>query len=247
MECLFSKIHKVLGNKLLGLYLYGSATAGDFDQKISDIDLLAVINKDLNKQEFSALEKMHSNFVSQYPEWKDRIEVAYLSAEGLGEFKNKRGKIAVISPGEPLNIKDAGNDWLINWYAVQENGIALFGPNQASIIPIISKDEYVNANKEDVLFWRERIKKYSNQSTRGSCAHVIFTLCRAMYGYKKGKQISKKEAALWVSTEFPKWAYLIKEATAWRKTQWDKRQEKVESAFPMVVQFVNFAIDQILR
>src|SRR4051812_45976805 len=39
---LVSEMEKVLGEKLVGLYLYGSLVTGDFDDDISDIDLLAV-------------------------------------------------------------------------------------------------------------------------------------------------------------------------------------------------------------
>lgn len=244
---LLTLIQAFLGRKLLGLYLYGSATAGDFNHEASDVDVLAVIEKDLTEQEFVDLKTMHRKFILKNPEWKERIEVAYLSILGLQTFKNQQSKIVVISPGEPLNIKDAGNDWLINWYAVQENGIALFGPHQNTFIPKISKDEYIHAVKESAIYWRERIKRYDNQSTPGFLAYAVFTLCRAMYGYKKGKQASKKESALWVATEFPKWAFLIKDAAAWREAQWDKKQEKAHSALPKVVKFVNFAIDQILE
>lgn len=155
LASLLFQMQKTLGKKLLGLYLYGSATAGDFDLDISDLDLLAVIKGDITEQEFFILENMHSDLAVKYPEWKDRIEVAHLPAEGLREFKNDQSRIVVISPGEPLNIKTAGNDWLINWYDVQENGISLFGPNQTTfmltetfylVVPsiscIISQDQY---------------------------------------------------------------------------------------------------------
>lgn len=247
LEKLLTQIQTILGKNLLGFYLYGSATAGDFNQAVSDIDLLAVIEKDLTEQEFVGLETMHKKVILIFPEWKHRIEVAYLSVNGLKNFKDQQSKIVVISAGEPLNTKDAGNDWLINWYSVQENGIAIFGPPQNTFVPRISQEEYISAVKDSANNWKEQIKSYNKKSAPGSFAYAIFTMCRLIYGYKKGKQVSKKVAGLWVSSEFSQWANLIKKATAWRNEQWNKKQENTESAFPEVIEFVNFVLDKILE
>jgi predicted nucleotidyltransferase len=246
LETLLVQMQAVLGKKLPGLYLYGSATAGDFERAVSDIDLLAVIETDLTAQEFIDLEKMHRVFVSKYPAWKNRIEVAYLSVNGLQSFKRETSKIAVISPGEPLNVKEAGNDWLINWYAVQENGMVLIGPNQSAFIPRISKAEFYAAVRAQARHWRERIKHYDAQSTPGSLAYAVFTMCRGMYACQKGEQTSKKQAAAWLAKEFPRWATLIDDAIAWRAAQWNEPQQKHETALPRVVEFVGFATGKIL-
>lgn len=243
---LLARIQSVLHSKLLGLYLYGSLASGGFNLDVSDIDLLAIIDTDLKEQELLALKETHATIASQYPAWKYRIEVAYLSATGLREFKNKRSKIAVISPGEPLHVKDAGIDWLINWYSVQEKGIAFFGPNQTTFIPNISIDEYRNANKQQATLWLERINDYNDSSAPGSLAYVVFTMCRILYGYTKSEQTSKKQAGLWVTNEFPEWALLIEEATAWRKAQWDDVKTKDGTAISRVREFVNFVTGQIL-
>lgn len=243
--CLLGEIQKVLKEKLVGLYLFGSATAGDFDPPISDIDLLAAIKEDLTNQEFKDLEKMHQEFSLRFPSWKDRIEVAYLSVFGLQSFKNQKSKIAVISPGEPFHIKEAGDDWLINWYAVQQNGTVIFGPDQASLITPISRDDFIAFVKKYAPDWRERIKGFTDQSSPGSLAYAVFTLCRALYGYRKGEQVSKKQAAAWAATEFPQWSALIDRAAAWRKTQWEEEQQSAAPYLPEVIEFVNFAIDII--
>lgn len=245
LGALFSNIQSVLGEKLVGLYLYGSATAGDFDEDLSDVDLLAAVKTDITDKEFSELEKMHHEFVQKYPQWKDRIEVAYLSLHGLKTFKNERSQIVVISPGEPLNIKDAGHDWLINWYVIQENGIALYGPNQRTLIPEISKDEYLEWVKKQALTWRERINDLDEQSTRGSAAYAVFTMCRAMYAAKYGHQVSKKYALSWAKSEFPQWTSFLEAAQEWRKRQWEAKKETIGSELPQVIEFVNFAIDEL--
>ena len=55
LNLILSSIRGVLGERLVGLYLYGSLVTGDFDYDISDLDLLAATTSDLNEQEFLEL------------------------------------------------------------------------------------------------------------------------------------------------------------------------------------------------
>jgi predicted nucleotidyltransferase len=247
LSSLSSNIQQVLGKDLVGLYLYGSATAGDFDPDLSDIDLLAALQTDITDKEFSELENMHDDFILKYPKWKDRIEVAYLSLHGLKTFKNERSQLVVISPGEPLNIHYAGHDWLINWYVIQENGIALFGPHQSTLIPKISIDEYVAWVKKQTLLWQERVNDFDEQTTRGSAAYAVYTMCRAMYSARYGRQVSKNHAISWVKKEFPQWIPLLELAEDWRKRQWEAKKDIIGSELPKIIEFVNFAIDQVIQ
>ncbi len=91
LESLLSNMRAILREKLVGLYLYGSLTAGDFDPETSDIDLLAATSSDVSDTEFEALRAMHQNFARDNPEWEDRVEVAYLSVRALRTFRSEGG------------------------------------------------------------------------------------------------------------------------------------------------------------
>ena len=69
---LLSRIQATLGDKLVGLYLYGSLVWGDFDHAISDIDLLAALTSDLTNHEADALKSMHDDIARDYKAWDDR-------------------------------------------------------------------------------------------------------------------------------------------------------------------------------
>ena len=47
LDVILSRIQEILGEKLAGLYLFGSLALGDFDRGISDLDLLAATAADL--------------------------------------------------------------------------------------------------------------------------------------------------------------------------------------------------------
>ena len=62
-------LEQELGADLLGLYLFGSLATGGFVEGRSDIDLLAVLVRDVDAERLSALERLHTGFVAQYPRW----------------------------------------------------------------------------------------------------------------------------------------------------------------------------------
>lgn len=186
---------------------------------------------------------MHHDLVIEYPQWKNRIEVQYFSLQGLKTFRSRTTKLAVISPGDPLHIVDAGKDWLMNWFFVQDYGVTLFGPAPSTIIDHISKNEFLKSVKGHAMQWRIWVKK--TKTSRPYQSYAILTLCRALCSYKSGKQVSKKFAATWVQKKFPEWAPLIRSALRWRAVARQNKKIDHKTTFPLTVRFVNFMINKI--
>jgi predicted nucleotidyltransferase len=241
LDTLQREIRLALGSNFVGLYLYGSLVTGDFDKALSDVDLLAVTSSDIDHTELARLEQMHRDLANLYREWDGRIEVQYLSVDALKTFRWRTSRMAVTSPGEPFHTKDAGKDWLLNWYIVREMGVALFGPPPETVIDQITKEEFVQAVVEYAQYLDDRVE---NMRTRPGQAYSILSACRALYSWKTGEQISKKQAALWAEKELPEWAPLIENAIRWREAQ---RSDKEDS--PATLQeaatFVHLVVDQI--
>ena len=57
------QIREALGERLVGLYLHGSMTCGDYDTASSDLDLLAVLSSDPTEMDLQRLRRMHEGFV----------------------------------------------------------------------------------------------------------------------------------------------------------------------------------------
>jgi hypothetical protein len=238
LEVLLSSMQKILGQKLVGLYLYGSLVIGDFDPTISDIDLVAALASDLDDKEFEALHKMHVDFAHQHKEWDDRIEVCYISLAALQTVKTGTSHVANISPGEPFHIRETSIEWLISWYVVRETSITLFGPAPKTIIEPISKEEFIEVIRTHTKAWYEWIHDMHNRTSQ---AYAILTMCRALYTLKYGEQVSKKQAALWAKQEFPERALLIDNAYAWREA-WRDEDVDHDATFEDTLRFVRFMI-----
>lgn len=236
LSILLTNLQKILGDKLVGFYLYGSLTSGDFDESISDIDLLAAVKTSISQEEFEKLEHMHQNFVREYPEWDDRIEVQYLSLEALKTFKEKESAVVTISPGEPFQRKMIGKHWLMNWYMVREKGLTLFGPDPKTIIEPISKEEFIQSVKGHAENWNDWVK---DMKSKYGQAYAILTLSRALYAYKNGDEVSKRQAAEWVQKELPQYSDLIKGALIWRTIGKKDKTEDMEN-YPRTEDFVDY-------
>jgi predicted nucleotidyltransferase len=238
---LLARIRAVLGEKLVGLYLYGSLVTGDFDPEISDIDLLAATTVDIDEGEAAALKRMHDDIAAEYEEWDNRIEVQYLALEGLKTFRTRTSRMGNISPGEPFHVIEAGKDWLMNWYVVREKGIALYGPPPEAIIKPILKGEFIQAVADHAHAWRTWIK--DTKGSRPYQGYAILTACRALYAYRHGEQVSKKRAAQWVAKELPEWADLVVSALRWRLEARHVKVADPEATFPQAERFVHNVSD----
>jgi hypothetical protein len=123
---------------------------------------------------------------------------------------------------------------------VREKGIPLFGPSPKPIIEPISKDEFIRSVKANAKAWRVWI---NDMRTRKSQAYAILTMCRALYTYKNGEQVSKQQAAVWAEQEFPEWSKLIQNALLWREA-WRDENVDHDATFPETLRFVHLVISQ---
>jgi len=238
---LVAGLRAILGEKLLGVYVYGSLVWGDFDPDISDVDLLAALASDLDEREFDALDALHRAQTAHDPQWTERIEIAYMTRHALLTFKSERSPIGIISPGEPFHMKDAGIDWLMNWYFVQTYGVTLFGVDPHTIIAPTTQAEFFASVREQTEAWRAYI---DHVESRPYQSYAILTMCRAYYTLTHGEQVSKARAAAWTADQLPEWADLIRAALVWRQRA---RDADVDHAATLAEtrRFVFFMIDLI--
>ena len=223
---LTTEIRSTVGDRLAGLYLYGSLATGGYESGISDVDLLAATNGEISDDEFIRLEAMHADFERDRPEWDDRIEVAYLSVEALGNFKTCRSRLVVISPGDPLHVTDAGDDWLMNWHLVRNGGRTILGPDPSTFIAETTESEFVDSLRAHVLNSDDWLAKSRNGKAQ---SYVVFTMCRTLVAFDSGRHAAKREAAEWVQARYPQWAPLCRRALLWRNDPDAERCEDTES------------------
>jgi len=228
-----------LGAKLRGLYLFGSLAAGGFYPGKSDLDLLAVIDADVEDGEaLEALDALHAGFVAEHPDWRERVEVGYVShtvLQTLGEIPT--GRIAVISPGEPLNCKDVGEDWVLNWYSVLTSGETIVGPPPREIGPQVTAAAFKRAIQHQLDAWKDDVRAPWVAYVPAHQGYIVVTVCRSLYGLATGELTTKENAVTWAADEFPDWADFITEAL-------EQYRADLTEPHRATVEFVDYALTE---
>jgi hypothetical protein len=216
-EDLAQAIQTCLGDRLVALYLYGSAVTGGFDPGVSDVDLVAATADQLDITDLECLEMVHRAFVQERPRWYDRIEVVYVPASALAEFRTSAAQLGVVSPGEPLHLRhEPPRAWTQNWYLLRETSRALRGPPAKDLLPPIAWEEFVQAARQ---YAREIHDRADERALAGGLAYDVLTMCRLAQNVRAEVIGSKHEAAMWARDSMPDWAWLIDEALAARASR----------------------------
>ncbi|MDE2637140.1 MAG: DUF4111 domain-containing protein [Chloroflexota bacterium] len=241
LDQLTAGLRSILRQRLVGVYLYGSLITGDFDPGISDIDLVVVIAEELDEASFKALHQLHQQVVERYPDWDDRLELAYISRLALRTFRRQHSTIGIISPGEPFHLLRAGEDWLISWYALRKDGLALVGPTIQSLLHEIPAPDYLQAVDEHIRNYRDSVKKPHNKS---ALSYIVLTVARGAYTLCHRRATSKVKAAQWAIRRYPQWAELLESALRWRANP-DCDLRSAEQIRPEVADFVNDMLSRL--
>lgn len=206
----------VLRTDLVGMYLYGSLAAGDFEPDSSDIDFVVAVQKSLSATIVRQLRKMHADLAASHP-WGARMEGAYIDRDALRRhIVGERHPF--INEDHPLAFAVLDESWVLNRAQLREHGLTLCGPEPASLIDPVSSVHLKTAMRGELgTWWRPILQNSSKLEPRRYQAFAIHTMCRAMYLFEHGRIASKAEAARWaIASLDAKWAPLISRASVWR-------------------------------
>lgn len=208
------QVKKILSNNLVGIYLFGSLSYGDFVPGRSDIDLLVVVKDAVSPSVFKQLGEMHQLLEQLFPAWVGRVECSYTPRSMFS---------SLTPPGErpywgesEWYMATYGNEWIINNYLLQEHGITLFGPQFKSICPQVVLHDVQSACKLDLSKeWAPKLHDDAWLSNPHYQSYLVLNLCRILHTIMSGKVSSKTISANWVMNKYPEWKDLIKSALSW--------------------------------
>jgi hypothetical protein len=240
VAALTAGIEEALAGAVAGIYLFGSLVAGDFQAGVSDVDLLVATRNDLDDAELERLDAMHAAFAATHPDWADRVDVAYLSLDGLRGCLEGGSPIATLSPGEgPLRRTRTLPGWATNWHQVREQGVALRGPPPEHVIPALTDEERLSAVR---VHLREMPGRTAAARSPDFLVYAVFTACRGLHAAAGEGASTKTGAARWARERHPEWRELIELALAARGgTDGGAGAARLEARRDRVVDFVRVA------
>jgi predicted nucleotidyltransferase len=113
LHLLLRKVQAILGSQLVGFYLYGSLSLGDFDPASSDIDFLIVTADDVPEEALGRLRGMHAEIASSGLPYATRLEGSYIPRHALRRYDPANARHPTIGTDWPFQVEWHGNDWII--------------------------------------------------------------------------------------------------------------------------------------
>ena len=231
-------LRRLLGKNIVGLYLSGSLTYGDFVPDRSDIDLQAVVRNPLTEDELRSVEQLHREVERRCPEWAERIECSYVPLELVRELTPPAQARPWWGFGTLYAEAPAGNEWIINHYLLSKYGVALEGPDFNELIPPIDIHDVRQASARDLFKeWVPKIEDSAWLSNSHNQSYLVLNLCRILHTVHGEAPGSKRVAGQWAKATYPEWKSLIEEAERWAYGDQMNRQADA-------VAFLRFAVDR---
>lgn len=217
LHLMLSKVQAILGAQLVGFYLYGSLSLGDFDPASSDIDFLIVTTEDLAEEIIEHLRNMHVEIASSNLPFATRIEGSYISQKALRRYDPENATHPTVGTDWPFHIGKHDTNWIIERHIVREHGVIVWGPPPQTLIDPIALDQ-LQTVVCDLLqrHWQPRLTDLEWLSPRHYQAFAVLTLCRALYTLHEGTVSSKPQAAAWAKKAYPQWQTIINRSLLWR-------------------------------
>ncbi len=220
LDLLLTGVSQVLGNQLVGMYLYGSLATGDFDSETSDIDFLVITTSTLPDKTIADLEIMHHRLWESKAKWAMKLEGSYIPRREIKLHTVRTGACPTVNEGR-FYLDKPGSDWIIQRHVVREQGVIVAGPDPKTLIDPVSPADLRRAVKgvlhewwfpmlEDPTWLREHGSEYH--------AYAILSMCRALYTLENGTIVSKSAAAQWVQGKLGEdWSRVIDQALVAQK------------------------------
>jgi len=210
------RVAAILGAQFIGLYLYGSLAAGDFNAASSDVDFVVVTRGSLAADTVATLETMHRELWASDAKWAAKLEGSYIPLADLRQYDPAGGPFPQVNE-QRFFVSGHGRDWVIQRYMLREHGAVVAGPPIRPFIDPVTPEQMVRA-VQAVLndWWAGMLDNPSRLAGREYQAYAVLTMCRARYMLREGAIVSKPDAVRWALANLDgRWRLLIERAARW--------------------------------
>ena len=242
LRIMLTHVQAILSDRLVGIYLYGSLSLGDFDPASSDVDFWVVTKGDLPEEIVERLCEMHATIADSELPYAQRLEGSYIPRAALRRYDPDNARHPTIGLDWPFQVVLHGKA-AIERYIVRTHGVVVYGPAPDTLIDPVTIDE-IQLQVRELLdaFWRERLDDRVFFHSREYQAFAVLTMCRALYTLREGIVGSKPQAAIWAQEACPEWKPMIEQALIWRSDHTAGTENEVTDTLA----FVREALEVIL-
>jgi hypothetical protein len=224
LDELASMTRTILEDNFCGAYLQGSLAVGDADEH-SDVDFLIVTHAAVTAAQEAALRRMHARFPTLDCDWAKHLEGSYVPKAVLRQPDPSRRPLLYVDNGSlEMEWSNHDNTAVVRW-ALREYGIALDGPEPASLVDEVTtdalRDEIRRTMREKALELRTSTGVSDQQWSAWLQPYVVLSFCRMLHTLRTGRVGSKRAAGHWALSALDgRWATLIQRAIDDRPDPW---------------------------
>ena len=208
---LLAGVQRVLEQRFVGLYVFGSVAESTFDPQRSDIDFLVATDGQLPDEMHPALAAMHARITASDLVLADRLEGSYIPQAALRRYDPDNARHPALRMDGSFDVDHHGSDWIIQRHVIREGSMVMAGPDARTLIDPVSPVQLRWAAQATLReWWAPQLGDHSRLLSSEYQAYAVLTMCRALYTIQSGTVTSKPLAARWAQERLDdRWSPLI--------------------------------------
>lgn len=241
MEEISAGLQNILGDNLVGIYIHGSLAFDCFSWENSDIDFIAVTEKEpgftQKKQIIELLLKIDGRAPSKGIECsfvlkKDCRDFVYPAPYQLHFSNAHKEKYINDIDGHIKTMNGTDKDLAAHFTVISNTGITFCGQDKNNVFSPVAEEFYLDSTKFDIENAVEEIIE--------APVYLILNLCRVLAFIKNKTVLSKAGGGLWGISNIPQFKSIIEKA--YRQYVYN---ETADFDSKMLTEFAQYMLDKI--
>lgn len=204
-----------LQTRFSGIYIHGSIALDAFEERESDIDIVALTQGEWTVHEQRQLAALHAQLSKQH-RLSQLFEIVYLPLHDLGKQNSDIAPHPAVQNGKFYPVGHGGLN-AVTWWIMKNKGICLYGLERSQLpLEVSWKDVLATMQYNLNDYWKGKAQKRPYLFL--SDYWIVFsvsTLCRILTTLEEGEIIAKSPALVrWRDSLPARWQPLVDEA--WR-------------------------------
>lgn len=204
LHVIAGEYRKILGDKLVGIYVHGSIAFGCFRWEKSDIDFLVVTEEIPTREEKERLMEVLMNLEKEAPPKgfemsvvleKNCVSFVYPTPFELHFSNAHRESCRKDLKAYCRSMNGTDKDLAAHFTVIRAVGIVLYGKEIAAVFGDVPREDYLDSIKCDVAD--------SENEMMENPVSIILNLCRVLAYMEENLVLSKEQGGLWGLKNLP--------------------------------------------
>lgn len=255
LDTYFKFIDLKLPDLLEAYYLYGSASLGAFKEGLSDIDFIAVINREAAEDDVNILKNIHQVMQRKYP--RTTLDGFYIKVNDMESLNKRKNSCLRFNDGKFVGFTEFDRN-SIDAYQLKKYGIPIIGQKIEHTCYMVDWDILINSMRNNLNTywhsWWKGCKRFPSLKSIGllfSLSMVewgVLGVSRIYYSFNEKDIISKAGAGEYALKAVPKrWHKIIKESMRLRNGSKKSLYKSVFERRKDALNYMEFMIQECNR